>query len=59
MESCVSCISFPEGKGPPVENDEVDSKTSVHVAIQAYDYEIERGASVLPARRRIIPIKFR
>ena len=29
------------------------------VAIQANDYEIERHSGLLPARRRIIPVKFR
>ena len=38
---------------------EEESKSSIHVAVQAYDYEIERSHSVLPARRRLIPFKFR
>ena len=32
-------------------------KTSI--AVQANDYEIERRSGILPARRRIIPFKFR
>ena len=36
---------------------EGDNKSSI--AVQANDYEIERRSGVLPARRRIIPAKFR
>ncbi len=36
---------------------ESDDKTSI--AVQANDYEIERKSGILPARRRIIPVKFR
>ena len=40
-----------------MEMSEMVGKTSI--AIQANDYEIERRSGILPARRRIIPFKFR
>ena len=40
-----------------METTDMVGKTSI--AIQANDYEIERRSGILPARRRIIPFKFR
>ena len=44
-------------ENPSESNVEDDNKSSI--AVQANDYEIERRSGVLPARRRVIPAKFR
>lgn len=40
-------------------NSKKDDKSLVETAVQANDYDIERRSGKVPARRRVIPFKFR
>ncbi len=48
-----------ESKRPRVSAPHVEADEKNSIAVQANDYEIERKSGILPARRRIIPVKFR